>query len=174
MRGLRSAHGDGVLGELHVEDAAEVLADDLGCVVLVVFVLFLIIGVVATTGDDALPADQFLAAPCLVLLGEGGVGLDLADGGEEAAVGVGPPAASISAGGFERHGECHGVVQVTHRSSSTSGIAAAWHTMHTPSPSHDRPGISLLLLVGGGGGRASSPCARARVSGPVSSDQKAN
>lgn len=69
--------GDGAFGQLHAEGAAEVLADDLEDVVPLV-----IIGV-GTGGRGA--AEKLLAAACLFLVGEGGVALDGADGGDELA-----------------------------------------------------------------------------------------
>ncbi|KAI4975477.1 hypothetical protein ZWY2020_049084 [Hordeum vulgare] len=88
-----------------------------------------------------------------------GGGADEGDTPSSPQSGQAQPAAPVSAGGYKRHGEFHGIVQVAHRNTSTSGGGTARHTMHTSSPSHGRSGISLLLLVGGCGGRASSPCA---------------
>ena len=65
-------------------------------------------------------------------------------------------AASESAGGSERQGECHGVAQVEHRSRSTSGGASARQTMQTPSPSQGRSGMAAAA----GGESGGSVCAR--------------
>lgn len=56
-------------------------------------------------------------------------------------------AASDSAGGFERHGECHGVAQVEHRSRSTSDGAATPQTMQTPASSQGRS-AAIVVVVG--------------------------
>jgi hypothetical protein len=89
---------------------------------------------ISRSGEDG------LAAPGLVLFGEGVVGLDGADGGDEVtpstgcgdggwgsiagAVGAAPGGDVGEGGGLERHGECQGVAQVEQQRRSTSGGAA--------------------------------------------------
>uniref|UniRef100_J3M345 Uncharacterized protein n=1 Tax=Oryza brachyantha TaxID=4533 RepID=J3M345_ORYBR len=75
--GRSGTDGDGAFGKLHAEGAAEVFADSLEHVVPLV-----IVGVgVGGRGST----EKLLAAACLVLVGEGVVALDGADGGDELA-----------------------------------------------------------------------------------------
>lgn len=72
---------DWALRKLHAEDAAEVLADDLEGIVHRV--------VVVSGGVGGGAGEEGLAAARLLLVGEGLVGLDGADGGDEAVPGSG-------------------------------------------------------------------------------------
>lgn len=72
---------DGSFGELHAEDAAEVLAEDLEGIVGRSFFVVVVVG--GVSGEEG------LAAARLVLVGEGVVVLDGADGGDEGVGGAG-------------------------------------------------------------------------------------
>ncbi|GJN14040.1 hypothetical protein PR202_gb00815 [Eleusine coracana subsp. coracana] len=55
---------------------------------------------------------------------------------------------SVRAGGLERHGGCHGVVQVKQWRSSSSGMAAALQTIHMPSSLQGRLAMMAAALGG--------------------------
>lgn len=76
----RGTHCDRAIQQLHAEGAAETSAEDIEDVVLCA-VVDIIVG-----GRSSRSACQnILAAACLLCIGEGGVGLDRADGGDELA-----------------------------------------------------------------------------------------
>lgn len=86
--------GDGAVWELHAECAAEVLVDHLEGVLL----LPVLVVVVVVRGGGGLlrgAAEELLAAARLVEVGERGVGLDPADGGQHV------PGGAVSAGAGE-------------------------------------------------------------------------
>jgi hypothetical protein len=138
---------DRSLGQSEAEDAVEGLED--------LFEVVPSVGVVRRISRSSGRGEDGLAAPGLVLFGEGLVGLNGADGGDEVApspgcgdggwggiaeaVGAAPGGDVGEGGGL---GECQGVAQVEQQRRSTSGGAATRQTMQTPSPSQGRSGMA--------------------------------